>query len=146
MGNTLNLIDPALTRIVENATEDQLRKMTLVACELACKENRLNHPLIEQALTALRSGVYGNQVLKEQVEKLTEELDETQWDIQDKVEQGSADQDEYTIAFQRARAASAIYSALDDDPLEAAINALYEVNFSLGDDKERLKKLISSGN
>lgn len=54
-------------------------------------------------------------------------------DLQDRVEEGSADRSEYLTAFARARAAMALWFALEADPLTAAMESAYEAEAATDD-------------
>jgi hypothetical protein len=57
---------------------------------------------------------------------ITEELDETAWDVQDKVDEGLIPEQAYLDAFSKARAVAAVGCALETDPLQAALESVYE--------------------
>ena len=60
-------------------------------------------------------------------------LDQVAWDIQEMAETGAASYQTYSIAFQRARTASAVGFALERDPLRAALEAVYEAQAAVAD-------------
>ncbi|MFM9559373.1 hypothetical protein ACKI19_44870, partial [Streptomyces caniscabiei] len=67
------------------------------------------------------------------VNSLVEELDNLQWDVQDRVDTGDADAHEHLYAFSRARAA--------EDPRSAAMEGLYEAAIAI-DDLDSLRDVI----
>lgn len=67
------------------------------------------------------------------MQALTEGLDEAAWGVQDRVEAGTADKADYVNAFAKARAANAVWYALDPDPLEAAAEATFEASSAIED-------------
>jgi hypothetical protein len=67
------------------------------------------------------------------VDRLTEELDEKAWDIQELADAGNVSQQAYLEMFSKARAAAAVGFALGAKPLESALEAVYEALAAIGD-------------
>jgi hypothetical protein len=59
---------------------------------------------------------------------IVEHLDNHYFDLKDRFEAGAGSESSYLDAFRKARAATAVMAALAPDPLEAAMNALYEAH------------------
>ena len=81
---------------------------------------------VDRALAALRAGRYGDSEERAAVRALADRLDELGWDLKEKVDAGEADQGDYLAAFRKARAATALWFALDPDARTAAIEGAYE--------------------
>ena len=64
---------------------------------------------------------------------LVDELDETAGATQARQHAGAATEDDYLRDFRKARAASAMWFALDPDPLTAAIQSAYEAYHAVAD-------------
>jgi hypothetical protein len=72
---------------------------------------------------------------------LVEQLDERAWDIQDRQASGTAADVDYLSAFGLARAASAIWYALDGSALQAAMESVYEAHAASGE-LETMRALV----
>ncbi len=129
----MELIDKALVVRLERASSSQLRAAALAACRLALERTSLTDPIIEEGLKALTAGDYGDPLLRSKLESLVNALDEIQWDLQDLLEEGRIDRATYEAAFNRARAANAVYAALDSDAFEAAADSIYEAYHATDD-------------
>ncbi|MQA85253.1 MAG: hypothetical protein GEV03_11665 [Streptosporangiales bacterium] len=101
----------------------------------------LTGPEVEDALAALRSGLRTAPALRDRLKRLYEALDEEQWDLQEQVDAGQALESEHLAAFSKARAATALYYATDDDPQAACAEALYEALATV-DDQAELRSLV----
>jgi hypothetical protein len=132
-GARLKLLDPVLRQVLDDASEPARRRAALTVSKLAVDRAGITDPRIGAALERLQGGGYGDSSERSAVQALTEELDEAAWNVQDRVEAGTADKADYVNAFARARAANAVWYALDRDPLEAAAEATYEASAAIGD-------------
>jgi hypothetical protein len=126
----LTQISPELVDQLRQSTDDTRHQLVERACLLAVQRTNVADPRLTEALDAIHSRTFGIQDLRTQVDALTQELDETAWDIQDRVDAGDASQDEYHRAFVKARAAAAIGFALDGS-LEASFDSLYEAYYAI---------------
>lgn len=84
-------------------------------------------------LAAVRDRRCGAPSQRDALKVLVDELDERAWDVQDEVTAGRAPQEAYIVAFSLARAASAVWFALDSDELHAALEAVNEAQAARGD-------------
>ena len=82
---------------------------------------------------AVRDLRVGESPERDALKVLVDELDERAWDVQDEVDAGRAPQEAYLVAFSLARAASAVWFALDSDALQTALEAVYEAQAARGD-------------
>lgn len=121
-----------LTRLIEAADAHQQRRIALEVAEAALAAAPLDEPLLAAALADLRSGRRGPASLRD-AEAVAQRLDETAWDIQDGVDDGTANAAEYDLAYRRARASSALVCALDADPRKAALETAYEAEAATDD-------------
>lgn len=81
------------------------------------------------------------------MEELAARLDEHAWDIQESDDDARHDSQRYLVAFQRARAASAVAFALDRDR-GAALESIYEAQAALGSIdamRQLIEPLLTSG-
>lgn len=129
----LKLLDPAIRQLLEGASEEARRRAASTVSRLAADRLGLSDPRLQAALERLRRGEYGDSPERRAIEAMTKELDESAWDIQDRVEAGAAAQADYVKAFRIARAANAVWCALDADPMEAAVEATYEAGAAIDD-------------
>ncbi len=132
MSTRLDSIAPELVARITGASPQQQRRIAVEAASLAVTAVGLHNPATEHALRVLRAGGLDSQV-RQAVEQLVEQLDETAWDLQEQAEGGRAEQAAYQQAFQRARAASSLAFALADDPQAAALEGVYEAEAATTD-------------
>jgi hypothetical protein len=141
--NRLDLIDPGLSAILQHLSARQLRHITYTICNLALERTGVRDPVIDEAMKALKIGQYDSVSLHERLGLLVERLDQNQWDVQDAVDAGQADEGAYICAFAQARAAHAVYFALYADPFTAATEAIYEAQAAMND-RDSIKAVIST--
>ncbi len=139
----LDLIAVDLADRIDRAPASQQRAAALAACRFALDRTGLDDRIVKEGMNALERGGYPNVLLQEKLTLLVEALDEIQWDLQEKVDAGRADQAEYLAAFSRARAAHAVYFALDPDPFVAAVESVYEANAAT-DDLPGLRQAVTA--
>ena len=131
--NSVELIDKELAACLERASSSQLRAAALAACKLALERTGLTDPIVEEGLKALTEGNYGDVLLRSKLGSLVDRLDREHWRLKELIEQGRADEPPYPSAFHQARAANAVYAALDSDAFEAAVDSIYEAYHATGD-------------
>lgn len=129
----LNTIAPDLVEQLEREPEPRLRTMAEGVVDAALRDAEIRSETVDSALAALRAGRYGESDERSATKALADELDEAAWDIQERVDAGEAEQEDYLSAFRRARAATALWFALDDDPRTAAMEAAYEARAATDD-------------
>ena len=132
MSNRLATIEARLSDDLTRRTPSQLRRIAAAAALLAIGRTGLSDPRLNDALFLLRSGNSGKD---EQwvVDRLTEELDEKAWDTQDQADAGNVSKQVHLEMFSRARAAASVGFALGGNPLESALEAVYEAYAAIGD-------------
>ncbi len=84
-------------------------------------------------MECLKSGAPRQDSFRCNLLNLVESLNEDQWNLQELVDRGQAEKSAQHSAFISARAANALYYALDDDLLFSAAEAIYEANAALND-------------
>src|ERR1700674_5618083 len=137
----LKLLDPVLQQMLNGAGAPARRRAALTVSKLAVDRAGIADPRLATALERLQSGGYGDSPERRAVQALTEELDEVAWHVQGQVDTGNADKTDYVKAFAKARAANAVWYALDADPLEAAAEATYEASAAI-DNPEAVRTAI----
>lgn len=139
----ISLIDPSLPSLFEQLSLEQVRAITLAVCKLAISLNKIDHPVVSEAMLNLEARHYDNTVLKEKLETLVNALDEKQWSIQELLDKHKASEKDYLLAFKQARACNALLSALQTKPLDASTDAIYEA-YHAGVDLKSILQLISA--
>jgi hypothetical protein len=129
----LNTVAPDLVERLEGEGDPELRRLTANVVEAALREQEVRDESVERGLDGLRNGRYGDAEDRAAVKALADRLDELAWDLQDQVDAGEAEQEDYLAAFRKARAATALWFALDPDPRTAAIEAVYEAQAATDD-------------
>jgi hypothetical protein len=129
----LSTIAPDLVEQLEREPEPRLRALTEGVVDAALRATDVQDEAVERALEALRAGRYGDSAERDAAKRLADELDEVAWDLQERVDAGEADQEDYLAAFRRARAVAALWFALDEDPPTAAMEAAYEARAATDD-------------
>ena len=133
MTSRLSTVAVDLAHQIEDLPPGILRRVAAEAASLAIERTHLADPRLEPALVAMSASNSDMPSARRAIEKLTEELDERAWDIQDLVDTGSASEDAYLEAFRQARAAAAVTYALDPDPRTAAFESVYEAQAAVVD-------------
>lgn len=129
--NRLDSSSPLTAERLRNAGRDAQRHAAVSAAALVARVADLGQAVVGQALELLNQGALDD-VPRDQLAALVEELDEIAWSIQE-AEEGNAS-DDYMAAFGRARAAAAVLFAADTDAETAALEAVYEAGSVAFDD------------
>lgn len=122
---------------LDSLSDDQLGNVVALAAREAVTRSGLDEPTVSTALDLIVTGE-PNTTGRSAVEVIAAQLDERAWDIQE-IEDGSR---QYLDAFQRARAAWAVFFALDPDRRVAAGDSIYEAQAALGSIDE-LRRLLA---
>lgn len=133
MTSRLATIAPDLDQTVTQAPPATQRAIAIAAAEFAVERTHLTGPQVDAALEAAQDGRLGDTPERNDIHALAERLDEQQWTIQDLVDAGQATEEEHLAAFSSARAATALYYALDADTPTAALESAYEANAATDD-------------
>ncbi len=105
----------------------------MAVADLALTSAAIADPRIAAAQEALAIGLCGDSKARSELAELIQELDEKAWKIQEQVDRGRRAYDDYSMAFRRARATAALWSALEADPCVAALEATYEAQAAAED-------------
>jgi hypothetical protein len=124
---SLRLLPEDLAATMRSCSVVHLRRGATRAAMLAMTEAGLTDPRVDAALAALESGRTGEGSARDAIAQLVEELDTIAWAAQDRDEA-----EEFDRIFRLARAANALWSALDVDPTVAAADAAYEAFAAVG--------------
>jgi hypothetical protein len=124
--NRLEFIDAEQSEMLKQATIVEQRNAAKVACKFAIECTSLSHPILDEGLQSLDKNRYGDFSLLNKLQSLVDRLDEIQWDLQEKMGEGSIELSDYLAAFHTARAVNSLYFALNADPFVAASEAIYE--------------------
>lgn len=141
----LDLSHRELADELRQSDEPTLRRVARVAAELGLELRPVDDPSVASALDALRGGQPRASV-RDRLQPLVEELDTAQWELEEQLDaygEGPAE-DEHAAAYERARAAQTLWAALDDDPVTAALDSLYELTGVIGDEPDVLQRLVET--
>ena len=142
MTSRLATIAPDLDQTITQAAPATQRAIAIAAAEYAIQRTQLTGPEVDAGLTAARDGRFGDTPERTGIHALAERLDEQQWAIQDRLDAGQATEEEHLAAFSTARAATALYYALDADAPTATLEAAYEANAAT-DELAELQTLVA---
>jgi hypothetical protein len=123
---------------LERLSGDECRAIATAACELALSRNPVDDPVVISARLALQSGRSPTDAERTQLENLLNRLDVAYFELQATAEERQDGSSAWEAAFKRARAVASLFYALDDDPLTAAAEAVYEAAAALDDPSEVL--------
>ncbi|MGV8973119.1 MAG: hypothetical protein ACOH10_12425 [Rhodoglobus sp.] len=139
-------VAPDIVEVLGRNPPARLRAIAVDAGEWIVEIVGLVDPRLDAALAAMRDLRVGASPERNALKVLVDELDERAWEVQDDVDAGSAPQEAYIVAFSLARAASAVWFALDSDALHAALEAIYEAQAATGDlagARRRVQELLA---
>src|SRR5262245_39225834 len=122
----LDTVAPDLTRRLKGASTDELREISKRVVRAALTRTGVQEPRIDAALAALQVASFGDAIQLTALSSLESELDNVGWDQQERMSRGMVTEAEYDRAFARARAWSALWFALERDPLTSALQGVYE--------------------
>ncbi|HTJ66680.1 MAG TPA: hypothetical protein VL551_04050 [Actinospica sp.] len=125
MATRLETRSAELSQLIEAADAHQQRLIAVKTAQAALAAVPIDEPELALARADLTAGRWGGEGAQAAT-ALTDRLDDLAFDLQDEVDEGTAEQAEYLEAFRRARAVSAAAFALDPDPRNAALEAAYE--------------------
>lgn len=128
MSLRLSVVAPDLVGRFVALPEVQLRNVATVVALWVVAESGLTGDRVDAALDALREGALVGESTRSGIEQLVNELDDSAWAAQE-----SGDEGRYLLLFRRARAADALWSALDSDVVIAAADSVYEAQAATGD-------------
>jgi hypothetical protein len=138
--NRLETVDRNLADTLAAANESVLRSISIALVEYGLAETGLWNPRVDAAVRLLRNNTQ-NQEVQASVAALVGELDERQWDLQERVDAGEASPREQVRAFSQARAAAALDLAFNADPVAAAQDVAYEVLAAV-DDRDAIRRVV----
>ncbi|MGW4929146.1 hypothetical protein ACWEOH_08340 [Agromyces sp. NPDC004153] len=140
----LETIAPDLVALIDRRDDIGRREAALIACRVAISRTGLSNLSVEALLGAIERGDVGETSSRRAVNVVVDALDGIQWELHDRLDEGTATTAEHLAAFARARAASAVYFAADSDARVAAMEALYEANAAI-DDLDSLRSALAIG-
>ncbi len=130
--NRLETCAPELASKLRGADQKRQRLAAVAAASWAAGVAHLDQASVLNAIDLLREGTH-EQVDRDDLARLVEELDEVAWSVQDAVEAGSASGDDYLTAVGRARAAASVLFAAESDAEVAGLEATYEASVVVAD-------------
>ena len=136
----LSTVAPDLVQLLEAQDAATLSSVARRTAAWSVESVGLSDPRLDLALAAQEASFDAAQ--RAEVERLVEELDEAAWDVQERIDAGTADEAAYDVAFGLARAANAVWFAMGSDPREAALEAAYEAQ-AAQDSADGVRALIT---
>jgi hypothetical protein len=129
----LTSVAPDVVELIERQTPEGRREVAVAVAAWIVDRVGLADPRVDAALEQFRAQHNGSPPEREALRGLVDELDEAAWEIQEQVDRGAAPQSRQLEAFALARAAAALWYALEADPMNGAIEAAYEAQAAVGD-------------
>jgi hypothetical protein len=125
MTTRLTSVAPNLVELLARQTPERQREVALAISAWVVERVGLAHARADAAVEELRAQHYGSTPERDALRRLVDELDESAWELREHLE--------YLGAFGLARAAAAVWSALDADPMGGAVESAYEAQAAVGD-------------
>jgi hypothetical protein len=129
----LSALDQDFYNLLIRQSDDKLRTLALTACQYAVQKVGLRYPGIDNALRKLADRKPLDPPEVGELGKLVMALDATQREIINRVQLGKTSALGGKAAVGQARAANAVYIAANEDPLYAALEAIYEAYMATED-------------
>jgi hypothetical protein len=110
-----------------------LRRAAYAAAKYATEKNHIKYPAVAGVLALLKTGqpIASRDVAE--LGRLVINLDNIQVDLKERVKLGRKTETEWKAAFFQARTANAVFQAVNEDPLLAAIESIYEAHAATED-------------
>ena len=140
-------VAPDLVDALSGVSEARLRTVARQVASWAAEEAGLTSDVAVSALAQLREWSSDRSVVSADLEREVRGLDEEAWQIQELAERDESEEGDerknadYVRVFSRARAASALWFALQESPRTAAVEAVYEAYAATGD-LDRLRAIV----
>lgn len=131
----LDTISPSLADSFRQANDHQRRRATLAACVVAAVRAGLLGDEIEAAVGLLRRGGNEQSNVRRKLESLAAKFDDQYFNLSEEAETTTP---EALLAFRKARAATALASALSSDPGQLH-EAMYEAIVASDDQAEAIQ-------
>jgi hypothetical protein len=141
VGERLETVDKDLVKRLQRATNDELRAAAMNACRHAIAYVGLADQTVVDGLRSLEKAAYGDSSIRSALHSLANSLDEAAWEIEEAAK-GYAELESALAAFSKARVASALEFALDDDALVGAMEAIYEANAATDEEWTSLRHIV----
>jgi hypothetical protein len=129
--------------LIDHATPVQQRAAVAAAAILAAERTGLTDEPVPEAIELLRAGRI-DAGLRNRLVELADDIDDQAFDKQDEVDEGRAEYSDHQAIFRRARAATALAVAMEEDAREAAAEGIYEAYHALGSDSGAIDAAIRS--
>jgi len=118
-----------LASLIEGARQSELRGVAVAVARAVVRRTGLSHPVVDRALEQLQRAPGPDADLQASVQEAAAQLDEEYFALKEQLEEredaGKTDP-QVSIAFSKARAASAVAAAFGEDEMEAVASAAYE--------------------
>ena len=121
--------------------DSALRRAASAAARFAAERNHIKYPAVDTVLSHMQSGNPLPREAMTELGKLVINLDNIQVDLRERVKLGRKTEAEWKVAFFHARTANAVFQAANEDPLNAALESIYEA-YTATEDWPALKGVI----
>jgi hypothetical protein len=122
----LSTLDRDFYQLLIRQSDDRLRLLALTACQNAVQKIGLKYPVIDAALRMMTDQKPLDNATVAELRKLVSALVEIEREAIDRVKLGKTSALDGKLLTRQAQAANAVYLAASDDPLYAALEAVYE--------------------
>ena len=129
-----------VTRLRTASTAKQ-RAATLAACEFAVSRSGIRNATTDKAMSELRTTGTISPKTTAELQAIVEQLDDEAFHAQEASDVRQGSNEDYLAAFARARCGAAISLAGTADPLEAALEAIYEAAMT-ADEPEKIISVV----
>jgi len=149
----LQLSEPKLLNVILAQNSDRLRRIAIDVCKFALERSDLSSPFIDEAMGFLEKGHSVPDPVKTDLQDLVDRLDKQYFDLKDAAEAADSNASDrgvddpgakWHLMFHKARAATSVLFACDEDPLFAAAEAVEEARVAAHDDTDGLTRLVTA--
>jgi len=139
----LSVLDKEFYSSLLREEDPSLRRAALAAAQYATKMIKTPYPAVGTVLALLQKGhpLPGPEV--RELGKLVINLENIQVDLRERVKLGRKTEAEWKAAYILARSANAVFQAANDDPLNAALESIYQA-YAATEDWPALRNVIEA--
>ncbi|QQS39221.1 hypothetical protein IPM62_01230 [Candidatus Woesebacteria bacterium] len=140
----IELVFPGLLEVISKVSTDVQRSIAYNVAKLAIEHAGLKGDFVDEAVANMELG-NTNEALQSKVKVYVERLDNEAYALEAKRQENNPYEKRYLTAFRKARAANALYYALDNDELRAATESIYEASKSVDNSllvKEKVEAIL----
>jgi hypothetical protein len=110
-----------------------LRRAAMAAARYAVEKVKIHYPAVDTVIALMEKGQPLPEAEVRELGRLVINLDNIQLDLRQRVKLGKKTEAEWKAANLQARAANAVFQAANQDPLNAALESIYEAYIATED-------------